>query len=83
MPIQQKLSQLFQAGSGPPRTELGSIADESARLVEVAKELLKIARGVEPENPELAEALSGPISQILESATTVSSSVIRLARAGN
>lgn len=64
-----------------PRTELGTIADESARLVGVAKELLEIAR--REDNPELIEALSGPISQILSSAKTVSSSVIRIARTGN
>jgi hypothetical protein len=84
MPILQKISRLSQggqAGREAPSTELGTIADESAQLVTVAKELLEIAN--RENNPELAEALSGPISQILNSATAVSSSVIRLARTGN
>ena len=84
MPIQKKIGALFNAGQAkrePPRTDLGAIADESARLVAVAKELIAIAG--DKDDPALVEQLSHPIAEILKSSKALSSSVIRLARTGD
>ena len=81
MPIQEKINALFHARRERPRTELGTIADESARLVEVAKELIAIAG--DKDDPMLLEQLSHPIAEILKSSKTLSSSVIKLARTGD
>jgi len=57
--------------------EISAIADNSAQLVAVAKELLAIAGTVD--DPKLVENLSGPISQILRVSKALNSSVINLA----
>ena len=58
-------TQQGQAEREQPKTDLGAIADESARLVAVAKNLIAIARDMD--DPKLVEELSGPISEILKS----------------
>lgn len=74
-------TQQGQAEREQPKTDLGAIADESARLVAVAKNLIAIARDMD--DPKLVEELSGPISEILKSSKALSSSVIKLAKTGN
>ena len=57
---------------------LTATADQSARLAQIARDLIVIARKVD--DPALAKQLSGSIKQILDSSDALSTMVIEQAR---